>query len=93
MSSDLTSELLNLVRMLNPKRMSNFSTICPKTAAIKNEQYEIFNSVCSYGKLRDSSLSVFVVLYLKLVENIEQNAWKQICPLLANWNEADDITI
>ena len=35
----------------------------------------VFNSVFSYGKLRDSSLtyfSVFVVLYLEIVENIDK---------------------
>ena len=38
-------------------------------------QYEFLNSVFSYGKLRDSSLiyfQIFVVLYLEIVENIDQ---------------------
>ena len=38
-------------------------------------QLEFFNSVFSYGKLKNRSLTyfpVFVVLCLKLVENIDQ---------------------
>ena len=38
-------------------------------------KWEFFNSVFSYDKLRDSSLTdvlVFVMLYLKLNENIDQ---------------------
>ena len=49
------------------KRTSNLSTI-------KTKQLEFFNSVFSYGKLKDSSLTyflVFVVIYLKIVENID----------------------
>ena len=51
------------------KRTSNLSTI-------KTKQLEFFNSVFSYGKLKDSSLTyflVFVVIYLKIVENIDHN--------------------
>ena len=47
--------------------------------AQKNEsffnQQEFFNSVFSYGKLRDSSLTyfpAFVALYLEIVEKIDQ---------------------
>ena len=42
----------------------------------KMNRWEFFNSVFSYGKLRDSSLTYipfFVMLYLKIVvENIDQ---------------------
>ena len=41
----------------------------------KTNQKEFFDSVFSYGKLRGSSLTYFaffVVLYLKLFENIDQ---------------------
>ena len=42
---------------------------------IKNEPVGVFNSVFSYGKLRDSSLTYFPgfsVLCLEIVENIGQ---------------------
>ena len=42
---------------------------------IKNEPVGVLNSVFSYGKLRDSSLTyflVFVVFYLEFVENVDQ---------------------
>ena len=42
---------------------------------IRNETVGAFQSVVSYEKLRDSSLTyfpVFVVLYLEIVENIDQ---------------------
>ena len=50
----------------------------PKTeAAIKNELVGVFNSVFSYRKFRDSSLTYFPVfvalyIYLKINENIDQ---------------------
>ena len=44
-------------------------------AAIKNELVGVFNSLFSYRKLKDSSLTFFpisVVLYLKINESIAQ---------------------
>ena len=56
--------------------MHNFLTIClNKSSNEKTNQKEFFDSVFSYGKLRGSSLTyfpVFVVLYLKLFERIDQ---------------------
>ena len=55
---------------------------------------ELFNSVFSYGKLRDSSLiyfPVFVVLYLEIVENIDQMQKKYFFLLPVNWDEPDDV--
>ena len=56
-----------------PKRTRNFLTIC-----LNKNGNGVFDSVFSYGKLRDRSLTyfpVFVVLYLyKIAENIDQNA-------------------
>ena len=56
--------------------MSHFSTIWQrKEKQLIMNQYGFFNSVFSYGKLRDSPLTyfpVFVVLYLEIVENIDQ---------------------
>ena len=55
--------------------MSHFSTIWLNKNDNKKNQQEFFNSVSSYGKLRDGSLtyfSVFAVLYLEIVENIDK---------------------
>ena len=58
---------------MTQEKTSNFSTICiDKSNNKKMNQWEFFNSVFSYRKLRDSSLKyfpVFVAFYLKLVEN------------------------
>ena len=41
--------------------------------AIENEPVGVFNSVFSYGKLRDGSFTyLFVVLSLYMAENIDQ---------------------
>ena len=59
--------------------MRNFSTIGLNKTAIKIEPEGVFDSVFSYGKLRGSFLiyfPVFVVLYLKLFENIDQMSIK-----------------
>ena len=58
-----------------PKRTSHFSMIWLNKNDKKMNQVEFFNSVFSYGKLRDSSLiyfPIFVVLYLEIIENIDQ---------------------
>ena len=45
-----------------PETMSHFWTIWPnKNNNKKTNQYEFFNSVFSFGKLRDSSLTYFSV--------------------------------
>ena len=58
------------------KRTSHFSTIwLNKNDNKKTNQEEIFNSVFSYGKLRDNSLTYFPgfgVLCLEIVESIGQ---------------------
>ena len=56
------------------KKKSHFSTIWLNKND-KKKTVGVFNSVFSYGKVRDSSLtyfSVFVVLYLEIVENIDK---------------------
>ena len=61
--------------------------------AIKMNQWEFFNSVFSYGKRRDSSLTyflVFVVLYLKLIEKLTK-CMKAHFVLLVHWNEPGDV--
>ena len=67
-----------LILQFGPKRMRDFSTIClNKNNNKKKNQKEFFDSLFSYGKLRGSSLTyfpVFVVLYTKLFENIDQKS-------------------
>ena len=73
--------------------MRNFSTI---GLTKKSKSKEFFNSVFSFGKLRDSSLThfpVFVVLYLNVFENMDQISKKHIFLLLLRLNEADDVII
>ena len=55
--------------------MRNFLPSAKTKAAIKTKQKELFDSVFSYENFRGSSLTyfpAFVVLYLKLFENIDQ---------------------
>ena len=59
------------------KRISHFSTIWldKNDNKIKHEPVGVFNSVFSYGKLRDSSLTYFLgfaVLFPEIIENIGQ---------------------
>ena len=59
-----------------PERTHTFLTICLDKSGNKKRTSKSFSiSVSSYRKLRDSSLTnipVFVVLCLKIVENIDQ---------------------
>ena len=57
------------------KRTSHFSTIWLNKNDNKSEPVGLFNSIFSYGKLKDSSLPYFLgfaVLCLEIVENIGQ---------------------
>ena len=57
------------------KERAIFQRSGKKKTTIRNETAGAFQSVISYEKLRDSSLTyflVFVVLYLEIVENIDQ---------------------
>ena len=64
--------------------MCNLSTSALTNASIEIEPEEFFDSVFSYGKLKGTSLTFpgFVVLYLKLFQNIDQMSEKHIYPLL-----------
>ena len=68
-----------------PKRASHFPTILlNKNHNKKTKQYEFFNSVFSFGKVRDSSLTyfpVFVVLYLCSDPNNESDSSSEYSPL------------
>ena len=57
------------------KNESFFQRSGQTKTTIRNETVRAFQSVINYQKLRDSSLTnfpVFVVLYLEIVENINQ---------------------
>ena len=77
--------------------MRNFSTIgLTKNGNKKSTHKEFYDSVFTFGKLRSSSLTyfpVFVVLYLKVFENMDQMSKKHIFLLLLHLNEADDVII
>ena len=62
----------------------------------KSNHKEFFDSIFTFGKLRSSSLTyflVFVVLYLNVFENMDQMSEKHIFLLLLHLNEADDVII
>ena len=64
------------------KNESFFNNLAKQKRQQKNEPVGVFNSVFSYGKLGDSSLTyflVFVVLYLEIVENIDQMHKSTFC--------------
>ena len=77
--------------------MRNFFTIGLNKNGNKNRTIRsFFNSVFSFGKPKGSSLIYFpdfVVLYLKVFENMDQMSKKHIFLLLLHLNEADDVII